>query len=199
MKKTALAFCITTLACGFISCSHSKSSENEIRTDRKVVQLYDKNSHRVGEVILTPAEKGTRVQLNAKGLPPGEHGFHFHEMGLCQAPTFESAGGHFSPDHTKHGDVRQGPHAGDMDNIVVGNDGTAMVDRVEPHVTLVPGRNAITKPGGTAIVIHAKADDYRTQPSGGSGERIACGVVPESIQAVSAPRPGRDLATPTTP
>jgi Cu-Zn family superoxide dismutase len=119
-----------------------------------------------------------KIDLNVSQLPAGTHGIHIHTVGKCEAPGFTTAGGHFNPDAKKHGkDNPDGPHAGDLANIEVGADGTAKTSIVDAHVTLADGPNSLFHEGGTALVIHEKVDDYKTDPSGNSGARIACGVV----------------------
>src|SRR5690606_25253705 len=109
----------------------------------------------------------------------GLHGFHFHEKGICEAPDFESAGGHFNPTGASHGlDHEDGPHAGDLPNLEVGPDGTVKEEFFVENLTLLAGEeNSLYQEGGTSLIIHAEADDGTTQPSGNSGDRIACGVV----------------------
>jgi superoxide dismutase, Cu-Zn family len=103
---------------------------------------------------------------------------HTHAVGKCDAPDFKSAGGNFNPDMKKHGmNNPDGMHAGDLPNIEVGADGKAKVKVTAAHVTLTSGDHPLFHDGGTSLVIHEKADDYMTDPSGNSGNRIACGVI----------------------
>ena len=140
--------------------------------------LKDANGQVVGTATLSPADNGVKIVMDLHGLPPGTHGFHIHDVGKCEAPKFTTAGGHFNPEHKEHGKLNPaGPHAGDMDNIVVQADGTAHVEVVATGVRY--SDDSIFHPGGTALVIHAKADDMKTNPSGNSGDRIACGVITE--------------------
>ena len=126
----------------------------------------------VGTATVIPATKGVRVKLDVKGLTPGEHGIHFHEKASCVGPKFESAGGHLNPKNMKHGFKSEGgPHAGDMPNLVAANDGTAKAEIENAHLSMADLKN------GAALVIHEKADDYKTQPTGDSGGRWACGEV----------------------
>ena len=131
-----------------------------------------------GTVDFVETAHGLLITARLKGLPPGIHGFHIHETGEC-APDFKAAGGHYAPDGREHGVLRQGgPHAGDMPNIHVPASGELTVELVNDRVTLDPqGDGTLRDADGSAIVIHAGADDYESQPSGDAGDRIACGVI----------------------
>ena len=133
----------------------------------------------IGTLKITPAKKGDGVQItgNVKNLPPGEHGFHIHTVGKCEAPEFTTAGGHFNPTSAKHSLNAQGGHAGDMGNLTVGQNGGAKVNVHVGGVTLGEGANSLFKEGGTALMIHANVDDLKTDPTGNAGGRIACGVI----------------------
>ncbi len=141
------------------------------------IVLKDAQGEEVGELNLTQEAKGVRGIMHVKNLPPGQHALHFHEHGSCIAPDFKSAGSHFAPDKKMHGNVPGGPHAGDMNNIEVKTDGTGKVDFVNDKVTLKGGKNSLIAAKGTSVVIHAGPDDHKTQPSGASGDRIACGEI----------------------
>ncbi|MFS0691155.1 superoxide dismutase family protein [Sporosarcina sp. 179-K 8C2 HS] len=157
----------------------TESAEVEDELPSVKVHLMDGNGKPVGTAELTEEEDALRIMVEAEGLPEGPHGFHFHEKGVCEAPDFESAGGHFNPTGASHGlDHEEGPHAGDLPNLEVGPDGTVKEEFFVENLTLTPGEeNSLFHDGGTALVIHAEADDGKTQPSGNSGDRIACGVV----------------------
>ncbi|KKK34594.1 superoxide dismutase [Salinicoccus sediminis] len=146
-----------------------------------IVDLMDTNEEQVATATLTEGESGVNIALEGENLPPGEHGFHFHETGSCELPDFESAGGHYNPTDANHGmNDPDGPHAGDMENIEVSEDGTVDTEVTADMVTLEEGQdNTLFTEEGTALMIHSEADDYESQPSGDAGDRIACGVVGE--------------------
>lgn len=141
------------------------------------VELKDAQGKSVGNVIIWDQGPGVGLELHLHDLSPGEHAIHFHQTPKCEAPDFKSAGGHFNPEGKKHGfDNPEGHHAGDMRNFTVGADGKAEGRMEDKDVTLMDGAHSLLT-NGAAIVVHAKADDYKTDPSGNSGDRIACGVI----------------------
>ena len=132
----------------------------------------------VGAAALTQTPHGVLIRLSVEGLPAGEHAFHIHGVGKCE-PPFTSAGGHFNPGGMKHGMMAaSGPHAGDMPNLHIPDSGKLVVEVVNPAVTLEKGKaNSLFGPQGTAFIIHAGKDDYKTDPTGEAGGRIACGLI----------------------
>jgi superoxide dismutase, Cu-Zn family len=143
------------------------------------VKLSDAKGKDVGTATLTDTDKGVKIDLDVKGLAPGDHAIHVHEAGKCDAPDFKSAGGHFNPDKKHHGmDSKDGPHAGDMPNFKVDDKGNAKTSVVAPNVNLKDkDAHSVFTDAGTALVIHEKADDGKTDPAGNAGARIACGVI----------------------
>ena len=130
-----------------------------------------------GDLKLSPDAGGVQLSGTISGLVAGsEHGFHIHETGDCSAPDFKSAGGHFNPSGMEHGNPNSAMHhAGDMMNLAVSDSGTATLDVTVPGVTL--GDGGANDVMNRAIIIHAKADDYTSQPAGDAGDRVACAVI----------------------
>jgi len=142
--------------------------------DSASATLKDPAGRTVGTALLRQSPNGTLVAVRFRGLPPGTHAFHIHAVGKCE-PPFASAGGHYNPTGAKHGFlVTGGPHAGDMPNIHVGADGKFDIEVLNVKLALDA---RLFDADGAAIVLHAKGDDYKSQPSGAAGDRIACGVI----------------------
>jgi Cu-Zn family superoxide dismutase len=152
---------------------------------KTVVEMKDAQGKSVGSVTISESGTGANgtgvgLDLNLHDLPPGKHGIHFHQNAKCDGPDFKSAGPHFNPDGKKHGlQSPDGHHAGDMMNFSVNDEGKATLKLTDDDVVLGDGTNnhSLFSNGGTALVIHANADDMKTDPSGNSGDRIACGAV----------------------
>ena len=132
----------------------------------------------LGSVTVTEDVGGLMLAVSATGMPVGTHGIHLHEKGLCEAPKFESAGAHWNPQTKQHGRGNPaGAHLGDLLNLEVAADGSAKTSIPIPGAMMSSGAMMLADADGTALVVHAKRDDYKTDPSGDSGDRIACAVI----------------------
>ena len=155
------------------SYTANADAQNQARAD-----LKDAQGKTVGTASLRETKDGVLVTANVKALPQGLHAVHIHSVGKCEQPAFTSADGHFNPLNTKHGLKNpEGPHAGDLPDLYVNQDGVGRYEALMESMTLGTGVTSIFDADGSAIVIHATADDNMTDPAGNSGDRIACGVV----------------------
>jgi Cu-Zn family superoxide dismutase len=178
-----LPLALATAACGSTSQEPAPSPDGSdaVPSDagasaapaRAIAILRTGDGTDAGTATLLPAGTGMRLAVQVKGLTPGEHGIHIHTAGQCVGPKFESAGGHWNPAGKKHGTQNAaGPHAGDLPNLTVGPDGSGIL-----NTTLSGAVADLLDADGAAVVVHAQLDDMKTDPSGNSGDRIACGVL----------------------
>lgn len=169
---------LTTLALGALAlaaCHGDQPATGMPLADggRAVAMLHDAAGAEVGRATATEVAGGLRVTLDVHGLPPGQHGAHVHTVGLCDAPGFTTAGGHWNPTARQHGSMNPaGQHQGDLPNLIVGAGGRGTLGAVIPGATLA----GLLDADGAALVVHAGPDDLMTDPAGNSGGRIACGV-----------------------
>ncbi len=178
MKRTALFSIALLLPIFVLSITAGAKS-----TAKTTVELKNAQGKSVGTAVLWSetgkrAKTGVSMKLDLHDLPPGEHALHFHGKAQCDAPDFKSAGPHFNPEGKKHGlENPEGHHAGDMNNFTVNAKGHARLRVLNKEVTLGDDSHSLFNNGSTALVIHAKADDLKTDPAGDAGDRIACGVI----------------------
>lgn len=172
------AFALIALAT--LGCSTGMRSGGGGATRHATAALVDTAGRSVGTVdFAEPANGPVAMTVRLTNMTPGAHGIHFHAVGQCTTTgAFASAGAHFNPANKHHGlENPEGPHAGDLPNVDVGADGTASVTIPTTRVTLGSGANSLLDADGSAVVVHAAADDQKSDPSGNSGARVACGVV----------------------
>jgi Cu-Zn family superoxide dismutase len=161
--------------CGFLGAAAIFAASKPVTVD-----LKDAKGQSVGAATISEGKggQGVMIKLDVKDLTPGEHAAHIHQVAKCEPPGFTSAGPHFNPDKKHHGlENPEGPHAGDMHNFTVKANGTAKATLVNSLVNMGDGDHSLFANGGTALVIHAKADDMKSDPAGNAGDRIACGVI----------------------
>lgn len=173
MRKTIILFVM--LAIMALSVSAYARSDGGLEA---TAVMKDTAGNDIGLARFTEDDKGVvHVDVNVKGLSPGKHGIHIHEKGTC-SPTFTAAGAHYNPMGKKHGlSNPEGAHAGDMPELLVNDAGEGHLSATTSLVTLSPGNTTLFDNDGSALVIHAGPDDQMTDPTGGSGDRIACGVI----------------------
>ncbi|MFD1787991.1 superoxide dismutase family protein [Sphingomonas floccifaciens] len=175
MIRVMTAAAGAVLMAGCTTMGSTTADTGSTRGATAVLRMADGTE--VGRAVATEASGGIRVSLDASKLPAGPHGAHVHTTGRCDGPDFTTAGGHWNPTNMKHGTENpMGPHAGDFPNVQIAADGRGKLEMMLPSGTMA----GLMDDDGAAFVIHAAADDYKTDPSGNSGGRIACGVFERS-------------------
>jgi Cu-Zn family superoxide dismutase len=170
MRRTLVA---VVAAAGCLAVGQARAQEQSANA-----VLMDPDGKEIGKVAISEVAQGVRIFAEADNVPPGVHAFHIHETGQCAPPDFESAGGHYNPTGKQHGwDNPEGHHAGDFPNVHVQDDGKLAVEYFTDAVTLGEGETTLFDEDGSAVVMHEGADDYRSDPAGHAGTRIACGVI----------------------
>ncbi len=184
--KRRTTFFLTALLCAGLTYAQTTggASPSESANLVATAEIIDADGNVIGDANFTTGVDDSSfvtVQIGlseGSGLAPGEHGVHVHEVGECSAPDFESAGGHYNPTGAQHGLLNpEGPHAGDLPNLMVSQNGTVDYVVTTALVTASDGERTLFDGDGSALMIHAGADDYVTDSSGDSGSRVACGVI----------------------
>ncbi len=170
-----------TASCGLLAALAGSAGAQQPPSVKMIkVKLINSKGQPAGKAVLKQKKDGVQVKISLENVPFGEHGVHIHQNAVCDAPDFKSAGGHFNPDGKQHGFQNpEGHHAGDTpSNVSVGEDHRGSATWMLTAVTLQPGApNSLLSHGGTSLMVHEHADDMKTDPSGNSGNRIACGVI----------------------
>ena len=171
----ALAACLGAAALLASGVAHAQHAPRQV-----MVHMETSDGRDAGLATLTGGKKGVKISVDFKNLDPGEHAIHVHQNPKCDAPEFKTAGGHFNPSGKQHGiENPQGHHAGDLPlNLTVGDDGMVKKTFFSKDITLDPNApNSVFANGGTSLMVHAKADDMKSDPSGNAGAREACGII----------------------
>ena len=173
MRTLAIVASLALVLAGCAAMTQPATTDNAA-----TAELRASNGQAAGMAALAQVPGGVRIVLEAKGLPPGPHAVHIHEGGTGDARQFTTAGGHFNPGKKQHGTLNpQGAHAGDLPNMTVAGDGSGRLETTTARITLGPGATSVFDADGSAIVVHAGPDDFKTDPTGNSGGRIACGLI----------------------
>lgn len=177
MSKTSMISMLAGVSILLGACSGGTESGEEMSFD-----ILNTSGSKIGTIAIEDVgAAGVDITVSVEGLEPGVRAMHLHETGVCTAPDFTSAGGHYNPGNVAHGhQVDGGPHAGDMKNIEIKADGTGLFEVRNERVSLrgTNGLPALMDADGSALIIHVGADDYETQPTGAAGPRAACAVIP---------------------
>jgi len=193
MKKLGLLLAMIMISSGTTFWLAGTADADE---QRGFAILRNSNGDMVGTATFVESVHGeVRVSVDVRGIPSGLHGMHIHAVGQCEGPAFTSAAAHFNPQNRKHGlQTSDGPHAGDLPNLVVGSDGAGRFDMTVGRFILHAGATSLFDSDGSALVIHADIDDGVTDATGNSGARIACGV----LTAGNLPAPATGVTPPRT-
>lgn len=171
-----IVFALLIMLFAFISCEQmEKPAQSGVEVTRAVAVLHPTEGSTVNGVVwFTETEAGIKIEAQVEGLEPGEHGFHIHEFGDCSSADGKSAGGHFNPEAVPHaGPEAAKRHVGDLGNLQADENGVAHYERVDTVISFSGAHSII----GRGVIVHAKADDLSSQPTGAAGARIACGVI----------------------
>ncbi|KIL51857.1 superoxide dismutase family protein [Jeotgalibacillus soli] len=187
MKKCLLVSSVLLVAIVGSACNSATdvlTSQETVPVNEKAIEavevdMMNTEGNKVGTAMLSETPKGVVIHLMAEGLEPGEKAIHFHETGKCEKPDFKTAGAHFNPEHKEHGfENPKGFHAGDLPNLEIPENGIVDFELTVKTVTLKQGeKNSLLDEDGSALVIHAGPDDYKTDPAGNAGDRMVCGVI----------------------
>jgi Cu-Zn family superoxide dismutase len=174
MSSTVVAL----VAAGAVMAQTPKGTAGDPAPPTATAALIDSQGRDIGQARLQQTPNGILLKIDLRDATPGTHAVHLHQVGRCDAPTFESAGGHVTTEGRQHGFLNnRGPHAGDLPNLEVPASKQLSVEYLVKDVTLGTGAGSLVDGDGTAIVIHASKDDYASDPAGSSGNRIACGPI----------------------
>ena len=177
IMKSARPLAFSLLCIAVAACARGDRVETA-RPSAVGAQLLDAGGRRVASAQVFEEAEGLRVRIDATALNAGAYGVHLHAVGACDAPDFASAGPHWNPTNRQHGSRNPaGPHAGDLPNLLVGTDGRGTLEYLVRGPRLTGSSRALLDADGAALVIHVSADDLRTDPSGNSGARLACGAL----------------------
>jgi len=169
---------ILVLVAGMMSLAVSSATADTFARKLAFARIINAEGDTIGAALPTQRQEGVRIYAWASGLTPGRHGIHIHAVGRCDPTAFATAGGHFNPETRQHGlENPVGPHAGDLPNLEVRENGLGILRADSDRISLLDGPKSLFDADGSALIIHAAEDDQMTDPTGNSGARVACGVI----------------------